>query len=278
MDKTATRRYRANENFTNMILDEEIPHYFGMCPVVIFKNNEDETGDFEKVISLIDAYDKMESDSLNDFEYFCDAYLALIGFTADADDVKSMKENRVLLLDKDTDAKWLTKEEHDSTIENMKIRIDKDIHKFSKCPNLSDEDFASNASGVAIKYKMVGTENLVSVKERKFKKGLQRRLELISILQDKKYSSFDWRGIDIIFTRNLPTNDTEIANMVNTLSSIVSTETLLAQLPFVENVQDEMERIDKEKEKNPFYDVRLGYNNENEDSEVTSDGEEEEEK
>lgn len=278
MDKTATRRYKANENFTNMILDEEIPHYFGMCPVVIFKNNEDETGDFEKVISLIDAYDKMESDSLNDFEYFCDAYLALIGFTADADDVKSMKENRVLLLDKDTDAKWLTKEEHDSTIENMKIRIDKDIHKFSKCPNLSDEDFASNASGVAIKYKMVGTENLVSVKERKFKKGLQRRLELISILQDKKYSTFDWRAIDIIFTRNLPTNDTEIANMVNTLSSIVSTETLLAQLPFVENVQDEMERIDKEKEKNPFYDVRLGYNNENEDSEVTSDGEEEEEK
>lgn len=275
IDKTATRRYRANENYGDMVLIEEIPHYFGMCPIVIFKNNEEETGDFEKVISLIDAYDKMESDSLNDFEYFCDAYLALIGFTADADDVKTMKENRVLLLDKDTDAKWLTKDEHDSTIENMKIRIDKDIHKFSKCPNLSDEDFASNASGVAIKYKMVGTENLVSVKERKFKKGLQRRLELISILQDKKYSTFDWRAIDIIFTRNLPTNDTEIANMVNTLSSIVSTETLLAQLPFVENVQDEMERIDKEKEKNPFYDVRLGYNNENEDSEEVNDGQEE---
>lgn len=275
IDKTATRRYRANENYGDMVLIEEIPHYFGMCPIVIFKNNEEETGDFEKVISLIDAYDKMESDSLNDFEYFCDAYLALIGFTADADDVKTMKQNRVLLLDKDTDAKWLTKDEHDSTIENMKIRIDKDIHKFSKCPNLSDEDFASNASGVAIKYKMVGTENLVSVKERKFKKGLQRRLELISILQDKKYSTFDWRAIDIIFTRNLPTNDTEIANMVNTLSSIVSTETLLAQLPFVENVQDEMERIDKEKEKNPFYDVRLGYNNENEDSEEVNDGQEE---
>lgn len=275
IDKTATRRYRANENYGDMVLVEEIPHYFGMCPIVIFKNNEEETGDFEKVISLIDAYDKMESDSLNDFEYFCDAYLALIGFTADADDVKKMKENRVLLLDKDTDAKWLTKDEHDSTIENMKIRIDKDIHKFSKCPNLSDEDFAANASGVAIKYKMVGTENLVSVKERKFKKGLQRRLELISILQDKKYSTFDWRAIDIIFTRNLPTNDTEIANMVNTLSSIVSTETLLAQLPFVENVQDEMERIDKEKEKNPFYDVRLGYNNENEDSEEVNDGQEE---
>ena len=261
-----------------MTFVEEIPHYFKMVPVSIYKNNEDETGDFEKVISLIDAYDKMESDSLNDFEYFCDAYLALVGFTAEADDVKKMKENRVLLLDKDTDAKWLTKDEHDATIENMKNRIDKDIHKFSKCPNLSDEDFASNASGVAIKYKMVGTENLVSVKERKFKRGLQRRLELISILQDIKLSAFDWRAIDIIFTRNLPTNDTEIAEVVNKLSNIVSNETLLAQLPFIENVQDEMERIDKEKAKNPFYDIRLGYNNEEEEDEEVKDGQDKEEK
>ena len=259
---TSTIRYKANESGANMTQVEEIPHYFGLVPVAIYKNNEEETGDFEKVISLIDAYDKLESDSLNDFEYFCDAYLALIGFTADSDDVKAMKENRVLLLDKDTDAKWLIKDEQDSTIENMKIRIDKDIHKFSKCPNLSDEDFAANASGVAIKYKMVGTENLISVKERKFKKGLQRRLELISIVQGIKLSEFDWRAIDIIFTRNLPTNDVEIANMVNTLSNIVSTETLLAQLPFVENVQDEMKRIEQDKESNPFYDVRLNYNNE----------------
>ena len=275
IDKEKTSRYKANENGTNLVLFEEIPHYFGMCPVVIYKNNEEETGDFEKVISLIDAYDKLESDSLNDFEYFCDAYLALVGFTADSEDVKDMKEKRVLLLDKDTDAFWLTKEEHDTTIENMKNRIDRDIHKFSKCPNLSDENFASNASGVAIKYKMVGTENLVSIKERKFKKGLQRRLELISILQGIKLSAFDWRAIDIIFTRNLPTNDTEIANMVNTLSNIVSRETLIGQLPFVENVQDEMERLDKEKEKNPFYDIRMGLNGEDADGETSTQNEEE---
>lgn len=270
IDKERTLRYKANNTGTNMELVEEIPHYFGMVPIAIYKNNEEEIGDFENVISLIDAYDKLESDSLNDFEYFCDAYLALTGFTADADDVAEMKENRVLLLDKDTDAKWLIKDEQDSTVENLKTRIDRDIHKFSKCPNLSDENFAANASGVAIKYKMVGTENLIAVKERKFKKGIQRRLELISIVQGKKLSQFDWRAIDIVFTRNLPTNDTEIASMVNTLSNIVSTETLLAQIPFVEDVQAELERLDKEKEKNPFYDVRLGLLGEGEESDGTT--------
>jgi len=66
----------------------EEEHYFGAVPIAVFKNNEEEVGDFEKVISLIDAYDKMESDSLNDFEYFTDAYLALYGFTADPEDIQ----------------------------------------------------------------------------------------------------------------------------------------------------------------------------------------------
>lgn len=256
--KDRVDRYKANDSGANMVLIESIPHYFGMVPIAIYKNNDVEVGDFENVIPLIDAYDKLESDSLNDFEYFCDAYLALIGFTADAEDVATMKENRVILLDKDTDAKWLIKDEQDSTVENLKIRIDKDIHKFSKCPNLSDENFAANASGVAIKYKLVGTENLISVKERKFKKGLQRRLELISLIQGVKLAGFDWRAIDITFTRNLPSNDTEIAEIVNKLSNVVSKETLLAQIPFIEDVQAELDRLDKEQEKNPFYDLRLG--------------------
>ena len=265
ISRTDVSRYRANDTGANMELIESRPHYFGIVPIAIYKNNEAETGDFENVISLIDAYDKLESDSLNDFEYFCDAYLALIGFTADTEDVAEMKQNRVILLDKDTDAKWLIKDEQDSTVENLKIRIDKDIHKFSKCPNLSDENFAANASGVAIKYKLVGTENLISVKERKFKKGLQRRLELISLIQGVKLAEFDWRAIDITFTRNLPSNDTEIAEIVNKLSNVVSKETLLAQIPFVEDVQAEMDRLDKEKESNPFYDLRLGLVGEEED-------------
>ena len=263
-------RYTASETGANMTLIESIPHYFTLVPAAVYVNNKDMTGDFEHVISLIDAYDKLESDSLNDFEYFCDAYLALTGFTADSEDIAAMKENRVLLLDKDTDAKWLIKDEQDSTVENLKVRLDQDIHKFSKTPNLSDDNFASNSSGVAIKYKMVGTENVVAIKERKFKKGLQRRIELISLIKNILSDGFDWRSIDITFTRNLPTNDTEIASMVNTLSNVVSTETLLAQIPFIEDVQDELKRLEKEKESNPFYDVRLGLDGE--DEEVDEEG------
>ena len=257
IDDVEITRYRTNDTFSSFALLENYPHYFGMVPVAIYENNEDQMGDFEKVIDLIDAYDKMESDSLNDFEYFVDAYLALYGFTADAEDIQEMKQNRVLLMDEDTRAEWLVKDENDATTENMKNRLDNDIHKFAKCPNLSDEEFASNASGVAIKFKLLGTENLTSIKERKFKKGLQQRLELISMINGLVRTGFDWRAIDIIFTRNIPSNDTDIANMVNTLSGIVSDETLLAQIPFVEDVEAELKRIKQQKEEdkanNPFF-------------------------
>ena len=263
IDSKMVRRYKLD---TGLSLLEEYPHYFSMVPVAIFKNNEDETGDFEQVISLIDAYDKMESDSLNDFEYFVDAYLALYGFTADAEDIAQMKENRVLLMDEGTSAEWLIKQTSDAYVENMKNRLDKDIHKFAKCPNMSDEEFASNASGIAIKFKLLGTENLVSIKERKFKRGLQQRLELMSMINSVLREGFDWRAIDIVFTRNIPSNDTDIANMVNTLKDIVSEETLLAQIPFVEDVQTELEKLKKEREENkelnPFFSVDLGYQTE----------------
>lgn len=263
IDNTMIRRYKMDNSF---LLLEEYPHYFGMVPVAIYKNNEEERGDFENVISLIDAYDKMESDTLNDFEYFVDAYLALYGFTAEPEDVAQMKENRILLMDEGTSAEWLIKQTSDTYVENMKNRLDADIHKFAKCPNMADKEFASNASGVAIKFKLLGTENLVSIKERKFKRGLQQRLELMSMINSVLREGFDWRGIDIIFTRNVPSNDTDIANMVNTLKDIVSEETLLAQIPFVENVQDELERLKQEREENkelnPFFQTGLSYQTE----------------
>lgn len=272
---TTITRYQCGNNYNDFTLLDSYKHYFGMVPIAIFKNNEEELGDFETVISLIDAYDKLESDSLNDFEYFVDAYLALYGFTAEPEDIQQMKENRVLLMDEGTSAEWLTKNVSDNNIENIKNRIDADIHKFAKCPNMADKEFASNASGVAIKFKLLGTENKVSIKERKFKRGLQQRLELLATINGVLSDGFDWRSIDIVFSRNIPSNDTDIANMVNTLSGIVSEETLLAQLPFVENVQDEIERLDadreKNKENNPFFQSSMDY-----ETGAMAEGEEEE--
>lgn len=254
-DATVRRTYKADEQLSSLTLLEETSHYYGMVPIVEYLNNEQELGDFETVIPLVDAYDALESDALNDFNYFVDCYLTLSGVTADAEDIQQMKENRVIILDEDGEADWLIKSENDTVSENLKNRFKNDIHKFAKVPDLSDEAFSSNASGVAIKYKLFGTETLVANKERYFKQGIDRRLELLFNIVNLKGAASDWRAVEVQFTRNLPTNETEIAEVVSKLYGIVSNETLLAQIPFITDVKAELEKIKEQKEEMPFYDL-----------------------
>jgi SPP1 family phage portal protein len=230
-----------------------VEHSFGMCPVVEYRNNDEQIGDFEPVVSLIDAYDKLESDSINDFDYFADAYLALVGMSGTTqEDIAAMRESRVLLLEENGKADWLIKDTPDAHLENMKNRIAQDIHTFSKCPKLTDENFAGNATGVAMKYKLMGLENATAKKERAFKKGLQRRIRLIAQILNILGGSYDWRSIDITFTRNLPVNVQEAAELAASLQGIVSEETLLAQLPFVTDVQAELQRKKAETTVEPY--------------------------
>ena len=149
----------------SLSLLSEQEHQWGLVPINIYANNLNGLGDFETVISEIDAYDKLESDSLNEMEYTADCYLALYGLQGtEAEDISRMKEQRVLLLPENTSAQWLTKSINDTYLENEKSRLDENIHKFSFCPALTDKDFAGNASGVAMKYKLMGLENATAKK------------------------------------------------------------------------------------------------------------------
>jgi len=234
-------------NNGSMKLVEERTHQFQDVPIVIYKNNEEELGDFETVISLIDAYDKIQSDSVNDMEYFADAYLALTGVDGlEAEDVRNMKENRVITLPEGSSAQWLIKTISDTYIENLKNRIDSDIHKFSKTPPMTDENFAANASGVAMKYKLMGLENTTSKKERAFKKGLQRRIELICNMLNVMGASYDYRAVNIIFKRNIPANLLEVADVINKIGHVLSKETQIKLLPLDIDYETEKKRIEEE--------------------------------
>lgn len=227
----------------------EMPHSWGLVPICIYANNEEEIGDFETVISEIDAYDLMESDSINEMNYFADAYLALYGLEGtEAEDVAAMKENRVLVLPVDAKAEWLTKSINDTYIENQKKRLDNNIHKFSYCPRMTDEDFSANASGVAMKYKLMGLENATSKKESAFKRGIQRRLELICNILNVMGNSYDFRAINIVFTRNIPSNIIELADVVNKISGLYSEKTLMDILPIEADYDAEQEQKVKENE------------------------------
>ena len=238
-------------NYTNQILTltNEVEHFFGGVPIVEYQNNDELQGDFEKELTLINAYDLVQSNSANMFEYNDDAILMIKNMSAtEGKDVENAKKSRRVMVDGDGGLEWVTKDQSDQAIENYKTRLASDIHKFSKTPDLTDEAFSGNISGIAIEFKLWGLEQNASQKERKFKKGLQRRIELITNILNVRGGNYDWRDIKITFTRNMPTNAKEIVEMVNMLRGFLSNKTLISQLPFIGDVNEELELIEQEKD------------------------------
>ena len=226
----------------------EEPHAFNDVPVSVFYLNEQEESIFNQAMSLNDAYNELQSSEVDDYSAFCDAYLVLVGTDAEKEDIASMKENRVLVLPEGANAQYLIKQSNDTQITNMLENIKKNIFKVTSAPDMSDENFMAQ-SGVAIKYKLVGFENKASAIVTNFTKAIQRRIELICNILHLKASDTVWRDVNINFVRNLPADLTETINLVNSLKGSVSDATLLSQIPFITDVQSEIDAVREQKEK-----------------------------
>lgn len=249
--------YKMNSMFSSLQWVGEEAHYFNQVPVTIFSLNQEEKSVFDNVMTLQDAYNTLLSAEVDDFQAFCDAYLVLKGIAAEAEDIQSMKENRVLLVGDNGEATYLSKAINDTQIENMLANIEKQIHTISNSPDFTDDAFGT-ASGVAMKYKLLGFENTAGAIVANMTRALQKRIELICSILGMTEGESMWRDVNISFTRNLPIDLAETANLVNTLKGTVSDKTLLSLLPFVSNVDEELEMVKESKAQNMEL---YGFNN-----------------
>ncbi len=246
--KTAYTYGRDGDSFDNMELTETTPHYFSGVPLIEYTNNDERQGDFEQLIPAIDAYNTLMSDRVNDKEQFVDAFLFLRNVEIDSDQARKLKAEKILMGYEDSSAEYLSKVMTEADIKVLRDDLKGDIHRFSAVPDLSDESFGNNLSGVAIKYKLLGFEQRVLDKEQRIANGLKRRAELyINFLNVKGAMTLvPIHRIDVKFKRNLPANELEISQMVTNLEKLVSSETLLAQIPFVTDAEEEAENAKKE--------------------------------
>lgn len=245
------RHYQMNGENGFLTFWGEEPHYFNQCPANIFSLDEDERSIFDCVLSLQDAYNEILSGEIDDYDAFCDAYLAITGCDADSDDIATMKENRVIVLPEGASAEWLTKNATDTQVENILKRIHDSIYRIAKCPDFSSETFVGGvSSGIAIRYRLTGCETKAAAIESNMKKALQRRIELIAGVASLKLGEEVYRDIQITFTRNIPSDNTDTVNMVKALQGVVSEKTLLSMIPQVSDVEAELEALKEQKETN----------------------------
>ena len=194
------------------------------------------------------------SDRVNDKEQFVESLLVIYGSLMGDDNeevsetMKILKENGLLELPAEARAEYLSRVFDEAGMEVLRKAIKEDIYTFSHVPNLTDENFVGNSSGVAMEYKLLGLQMITGEKEKYYIKGLKRRIELFCNYLNIKAIVIDPGNVKITFTRKLPKNLNELAQMIANLSGKVSNETLIEQLPFIEDAPSEMEKVKKENE------------------------------
>lgn len=236
-------------------IGQPVPHGFKDVPMNLYMNNEELQGDFEPVMSLIKAYDYMNSWSMDDFESFTDCMLVLYGMlNMEVDEngntkVPNFKQKKfVHIQDMEGKLEYLSKNINDTYNENMKNRLQSDIHKFSFAPDLTDQNFVGSASGEALKWKIQGLSSVRATKEQFFKKGLTRRNELLCNRLGLNDDMDRMNSIDYIFTENIPANFTELVNNARNMDGLISDATRIAYLGF--DVEVELEKRKEEEKEN----------------------------
>lgn len=247
-DKLYVTTY-AKENET-FVEGEIKPHMFGTIPLIKYANNDEELGDFEKVETLIDSYEKIVSDVQNEAEEMRLAYMLFYGVNATAETLKQARQTGGFTLDPQNQEKieFLTKNINIQFIENHKKTLNENIYKFAKVVDMSDESFAGNQSGESRKWKLLGLENKAITKERKFNTGDRQMFKALQTPWGIKGISINYIDIFNQFTRNIPVELSAEADIIQKLGIKISQKTALSLLSVIDDPDYEIKQIQLEAE------------------------------
>lgn len=228
---------------------EPEPHYFKGVPATEYVCNAERQGIFEPILTMSNAYNKALSEKANDVDYFADAYLKILGVKVENDDISCIRDNRVINFEGDDAEKliveFMDKPNNDESQENLLNRLERLIFQISMVADISDENFGS-ATGIALKYKLQAMSNLEKTLERKFTSGMNRRYKLMFSHPAANVDKKAWMQLEYKFTPNIPANLLEEVQAAAQMEGITSHETQLKVISAVDNVQNELDKIEEE--------------------------------
>lgn len=249
--------FRINSSFKLNSAVEESINEFGMINLFEVYNNKDCQGDFEQQITLIDAYNKLMSDRLNDKEQFVEALMVLKGQTlGDTSDERSemyqaVRDNGVIEIDPEGDISFLTRQLDEAGSEVLRKSIVEDIGRTSCVPQMLDDNFSGNSSGVALSYKFFPLDQVIKVKEKYFKECIKNRLRLYNRFRHLTGQAvIDVSDIKIKFKHILPANTLEEAQKASMLNGIIPDKDVISVLSFIDDPEAAAEEMQKQKEEN----------------------------
>ena len=248
----------SDDSAWKMELIETRQNFFNAVPVPAHFFGDERLGVIEPVLPLIDDYDVIMSDSIDEFQRFANAYLLMVkmGLTNPRDKdnpgaisrtLQRLKRSRVFenLPDKDA-VSFLTKTIPVEFISWMTEKLREQIHIQSHVPDFASERFTAALSGAAIDRLMFDFENVVSSAEADFDVGLFERIDLVNaILRLRDVNVVDSGDVMIMHRRNMPLNVTEWSGIAEKMKRAGFSRWLVSEImpdDIVPDVEAELER------------------------------------
>lgn len=225
-------------------------HWFGEVPMILYENNSHRQGDFEQIISLIDAYDQLMSSRLTDKKKFVDALLVFFGMTLrEGDEGRLAQEKFLDGAPLDARVEYIQKTFDESGVQVLADALVREMHKMTQTVDMTDEKFSGNTSGQALKLKLMNMDLLAKGKQRRMERGFKERLRLYNrwFYVMGEMERFDPAEVDVVFTVNRPVDEAGVLDTVTRLQGIVDDQTLLSQLWFIRDPAEALENIRKQR-------------------------------
>ena len=238
-------------NGSGVTMDAAEKNLLGVIPLMPFYNNCQGCGDFEMVTGLVDAYNLLLSGAMDDMQSVANAFLALYGMQGTTQkDIEQANRTRILALSEGGRAEFVVKNLNHEALGQLEINLRRSILQLSMTPDLCDEHFAGNSSGVALQYKLWGIEQVRAAKERTFTDGMGTLLAALTAGERLLGCGVDLRGGEMTFYKNLPQDYAALVSTLLSLSPLLSKRTILENLPWVADVQEELRRKAEETDEN----------------------------
>ena len=229
---------------------QETGYGWGKVPFIPFRNNEQEKSDLHYYKQLIDAFDRRVSDNQNSFEEIQELIYVLKGYEGQslAEFMQNLKFYKAVNVDSDGGVDTLQAEMPMESIDSHLDRLRESIYTFGQGVDVNTDKFGNSPSGIALKFLYSSLDLKCNTLERKFRVGLQELIWfLCEYLSMAGLGEYDYKSVGFTFKRSIMTNDYENAQIAQQSKGIISDETIVANHPWVDNLEMEMERIKKEK-------------------------------
>ncbi len=228
-------------------------HNWTRVPFIPLKNNAREITDLELVKNLIDAYDLISSEGTNTLLDLVELYWVIQGYGAETANAisKKLQINKAVHIN-DSSGKVEAKQVDLSITGRLDWleALRKNIFHFGMGIDTESDDWGQNASGVSLQYQYAMFLLKISGIMPEIKKGIRSLYQfVVEDYNRKNGTNFDWRKIRVDLNTSGVTDNTEAVDIIVASKGLLSNRTLLSKHPYVEDVNEELQRLAQEAEK-----------------------------